>query len=141
MRCLSYQLIMEASVFKWLQYLRNTVDDESESWNLCSVCCDSILDSTIDNLFDFDSTTSTSDFEYYSMDQSDDGRFSFITIDDDDQQVSDKMSFLENNASVAFKSWWPDVEAWKNELMDSALDGTSSEDEQVSHSLKKLKIN
>lgn len=123
---------MEASVLKWLQYLRYTIDEESESWNLCSVCCDSILDSTIDTLFDFDSTTSVSDFEYYSMDQSDDGRFSFNTVDGDDQQDSDIMSFSKNNVSVSFKPWWSDVEAWKNELMDSALVGTTSEDEQVS---------
>lgn len=120
---------MEASVLKWLQYLRHTVDEES--WNLCSVCCDSILDSTIDTLFDFDSTTSASDFEYYSMDQSDDGRFSFNTIDDDDQQDSDLISFPKNNVFVSLKPYWSDVVAWKNELMDSALDRTSSEDEQV----------
>lgn len=119
---------MEASVLKWLQYLRHTVDEES--WNLCSVYCESILDSTIDTLFDFDSTTSASDFEYYSMDQSDDGRFSFNTIDDDNRQESD-IPFPKNTISFSLKPRWSDVVAWKNKLMDSALDRTSSEDEQV----------
>lgn len=135
-------LLMEADVVRWLQFLRYSVAEESEQWNLFSVFRDSVLDSTIDNLFDFDSsTTSVSDFEYYSMDQPGNG-YSF-SVDDDDQQSSVSKTFPKNDITVSFKPKWSDVMAWKNELMDSALEGTSSEDEQVSrrnHFEKKLFI-
>lgn len=120
---------MEADVVRWLQCLRHSVAEESESWNVFSAHHDSVLDSTIDTLFDFDSstsvseltidtffdsdsTTSVSDFEYYSMDQIND-RFSF--------SVGGK-NYQQNSA----------IMAWKNDLMYCAFDRTSSEDEQVS---------
>lgn len=125
---------MEADVVRWLLYLRHTVAEEYEQWNLFSVYGDSVLDSTIDALFDFDSTTSPSDFEYYSMNQSD-NNLSFI-VDEDDQKNSDVfITFPKNTISVSIKPKWSDVIAWKKELMDSALDRTTSEDEQVSYYL------
>lgn len=123
-------LLMEADVVRWLQFLRYSVAEESEQWNLFSVYCDSVLDSTIDNLFDFDSsTTSVSDFEYYSMEQPG-NRYSF-SVDDNDRQSPVSNTFPKDEITVSFKPKWSDVMAWKNELMDSALEGTSSEDEQV----------
>lgn len=133
---------MEADVVKWLQCLRHTVAEESEPWNLFSVYRDSILDSTIDALFDFDSTTSVSDFEYYSMEPSANNKLAPPKVGDDDydehlqhhQPNSVFMTFPKNNISVSFKPKWSDVMAWKNDLKDSALDGTLSEnDEQVSY--------
>lgn len=124
---------MEADVVRWLQCLRHTVAEELDPWNLFTVYHDSVLDSTIDTLFDFDSTTSVSDFEYYSMVQPNE-KFS-IAIDDDDKNNSLLMTCPQNNISVSFKPRWFDIMAWKNELMDHALDGTSSEDEQVLHPL------
>lgn len=125
---------MEADVVRWLLYLRHTIAEEYEQWNLFSVYGDSVLDSTIDALFDFDSTTSPSDFEYYSMNQSD-NNLSFI-VDEDDQKNSDVfITFPKNTISVSIKPKWSDVMAWKKELMYSALDRTTSEDEQVSYYL------
>lgn len=124
---------MEADVVKWLQCLRHTVAEESEPWNLFSVYRDSILDSTIDALFDFDSTTSVSDFEYYSMDPTVDNRFPPLAVGDDHHRPNTVfMTFPKNDITVSFKPKWSDLLAWKNDLKDSALDGTLSEnDEQV----------
>lgn len=120
---------MEADVVKWLQCLRHTVAEESESWNLFSVHCDSILDSTIDTWFDFDSTTtSVSDFEYFSMDQGD-VRFPSFSVNDDVDDVF--LMYPKNGVSTSFESEYCNVMAWKNDLIDSALNDTSSEDEQV----------
>lgn len=129
---------MEADVVKWLQCLRHTVAEESEPWNLFSVYRDSVLDTTIDALFDFDSTTSVSDFEYYSMDQPADNAFPPVEVGDDEHHHRRPHSvfttFPKDAVAVSFKPKWSDVMAWKNDLKDSALDGTSSEnDEQVSH--------
>lgn len=121
---------MEADVVRWLQCLRHTVaDEELEPWNLFTVYRDSVLDSTIDHLFDFDSTTSVSDFEYYNMDRPNE-RFS-VAVGDDDKNNSVLTACSQNDISVSFKPKWFDVMAWKNELKDHALDGTLSEDEQV----------
>lgn len=125
---------MEADVVRWLQCLRHTVAEESEPWNLFSVTRDSVLDSTIDNLFDFDSTTSASDFEYYSMDRQPgdiDGSFSFDVDDNYTLPHSATTTFPNDEICISFRPKWSDIMAWKNELMDSALDGISSEDEQV----------
>lgn len=117
---------MEADVVRWLQSLRHTVTEESDPpWSLFSArrrttgvrfdsSAGSDLDRTVDALFDFDrsTTSAASDFEYYGM----------ATTDDDD-------------VFVPFPVDWTDVKAWKNELLDSALDDAiSSEDEQVSRS-------
>lgn len=106
--------------------------EESEPWNLFSVHRDSVLDSTIDNLFDFDSTTSVSDFEYYSMDrQPGDGHDSLpLDVDDDDRTLPHSET-SNDEICVSFRPKWSDIMAWKNELIDNALDGISSEDEQV----------
>lgn len=126
---------MEADVVRWLLYLRYTVAEESEQWNLFSVYRDSVLDSTIDTLFDFDSTTSASNFEYYSMDHSDDNNLSFIVNEDDQENSAVFIAFPKKNISVSIKPKWTDVMAWKKELMDSALDKSTSEEEQVSYRL------
>jgi len=71
-----------------------------------------------------------------------DNRYPFLADDDggddiidgDDERNSVFMMFPNSNISVTFKPKWSDVMAWKNELRDSALDETSSDDEkQVSH--------
>lgn len=130
---------MEADVVRWLQRLRHTVADESESrYDLSpsdGVYYDSVLDSAIDALFDFgssnvvvsdssdddssgtpsstdsdSSTASVSDFEYYGMEQLSGG---------------DHCSRKNDSA----------VTAWKNDLIYRALDGCgtpSDDDEQVS---------
>jgi len=121
---------MEADVVRWLQCLRHTVAEESDVWNFFSAHHDSVLDSAIDTLFDFDSvgsvsdltvddtsldfdsTTSVSDFEYYSMDQPD-GRVLFTV---------DGGGISRQNSAVI---------AWQNDLIYCALDRSSSEDEQV----------
>lgn len=108
--------------------------EESEPWNLFSVNRDSVLDSTIDSLFDFDSTTSASDFEYYNMDRQPgdgNGSLSFDVDDDCNTPPHSDTIFTNDEICVSFRPKWSDIMAWKNELMDSALDGISSEDEQV----------
>lgn len=122
---------MEADVVRWLQCLRHTVAEESEPWNLFSVNRDSVLDSTIDNLFDFDSTTSVSDFEYYSMDRQQGDVDGSLSFDVDDDCTLPTTAFPDDEICISFRPKWSDLMAWKNELMDSALDGISSEDEQV----------
>lgn len=142
--CSNYTLDdMEADVVRWLQCLRHTVAEESEPWNLFNAvhCGDySVLDSAIDALFDFDSTTtSVSDFEYYNMSAAEDNGLLTVDGEDYDGRNSVFMMFPDSDISVSFKPKWSDVMAWKNELMDSALDGTSSEDEEqvsVTHLFK-----
>jgi len=64
-----------------------------------------------------------------------------LTVDGEDYDGRNSvfMMFPDSDISVSFKPKWSDVMAWKNELMDSALDGTSSEDEEqvsVTHLFK-----
>lgn len=140
---------MEADVVKWLQCLRHSVDEESsESGNSFSVHCDSVLDSTIDTWFDFDSssTTSVSDFEYFSMNQPDTRFLTFSENDGEDNSDPNDvfLMFPNKGVSASFKSKCCNVVAWKNDLIDSALKDTSSEDEQVLvlvKTKKKKKIN
>lgn len=125
---------MEADVVRWLQCLRHTVAEELEPWNLFSVYRDSVLDSTIDSLFDFDSTTSASDFEYYRMDRQPDDPDDSVSFADNNDGIlphSTSATFPNHEICISFRPKWCDIMAWKNELMDSALDGISSEDEQV----------
>lgn len=142
---------MEADVVRWLQCLRYAVAEESEPWNPFSAVYrrggGGNLDSTVDALFDFNSTTTTSvsDFEYYDMSDrpaTEDGEL--LTVDDDDCDGQNSVFMMfpnsDNVSVVSFvkPEWWSDVMAWKNELRDSALDETLSEEdeEQVLHRIK-----
>lgn len=128
---------------RWLQWLRYAVDEECEPrWDLFSGYRGDAMDSTIDALFDFDSTASVaSDFEYYSMLAHDDETAQaapdacpvsrdFGKNDDDDDSSLPPPTMASPSISPILG--WTDVKAWINELMDSAWDDhqTSSEDGQ-----------
>lgn len=124
---------MEADVVKWLQYLRYTVAEESEPWNLFSVYHESFSNAIADTSVDIESTSSVSDFEYINMDDQPGNRLSFI-VSNEVQQDSTSLTFPTDEISVSIKPpLWSDINVWKNGLMDSALDGSSPDNEQVSY--------